>query len=109
MFRNKPKSRPLLLVSEMKLDDSMAQFLIISFWKSYRLDRCSNGGGLLLYIRDDIPSHLLTKYKPPKNVECLFVERRWASSLVVSDLRSEFKGSRLEPGCQLCAEVSSQQ
>ena len=77
----------------MKLDDSMAQFLIISFWKSYRLDRCSNGGGLLLYIRDDIPSHLLTKYKPPKNVECLFVERRWASSLVVSDLRSEFKGS----------------
>ena len=32
-----------------------------------------------------------------------------ARSLVVSDLRSETKGSQLESGCQLCAEVSSLQ
>ena len=32
-----------------------------------------------------------------------------ARSLVVSDLRSVTKGSRLESGCQLCAEVSSLQ
>ena len=32
-----------------------------------------------------------------------------AHSLVVSDLRSETKGSRFESGCQLCAEVSSPQ
>ena len=32
-----------------------------------------------------------------------------ARSLVVSDLRSETKGSRFESGCQLCAEVSSLQ
>ena len=38
------------------------------------LDRCSNGGGLLLHIRKDIPSCLLTEYKPLENVECLFVE-----------------------------------
>ena len=44
------------------------------FCKTYRLDRCSNGGGLMLYIREDIPSRLLTEYKPPENVECLFVE-----------------------------------
>ena len=44
------------------------------FCKPYRLDRCSNGGGLLFYILDDIPSCLLTEYKPPENVECLFVE-----------------------------------
>ena len=31
-----------------------------------------------------------------------------ARSLVVSDLRSETKGSRFESGCQLCAEVSLQ-
>ena len=30
-------------------------------------------------------------------------------SLVVSDLRSETKGSRFESGCQLCAEVISLQ
>ena len=27
-----------------------------------------------IYIREDTPSRLLTEYKPPENVECLFVE-----------------------------------
>ena len=44
------------------------------FCKPYRLDRCSNGGDLLLYIREDISSSLLTEYKPPENVECLLWE-----------------------------------
>ena len=69
-------SLDLLLVSETKLDDSFpsAQFLMSGFCKPYGLDRYSNGGGLMLYIREDIPSRLLTEYKPPENVECLFVE-----------------------------------
>ena len=44
------------------------------FCKLYRLYRCSNDGNLLRYIREDISSRLLTEYKPPENVECLFVE-----------------------------------
>ena len=44
------------------------------FCKPYRLDHGSNGGGLMLYFREDKPSRLLTKYKPPENVEHLFVE-----------------------------------
>ena len=44
------------------------------FCKPHRLDRCSNGGGFMFYIREGIPSRLLTDYKPPENVECLFVE-----------------------------------
>ena len=44
------------------------------FYKPYRPDHCSNGGGLMLYIREDISSCLLTEYKPPEKVECLFVE-----------------------------------
>ena len=69
-------SLDLLLVSETKLDDSFptAQFLMSCFCKLYRLDRCSNGGGLMLYIREDIPYRLLTEHKPPENVECLFAE-----------------------------------
>ena len=49
----------ILLISET-IDDSFpsAQFLLDGFSKPYRLDRCSNGGGILLYIRDDIPSRL---------------------------------------------------
>ena len=53
----------------------MIQFQRCSgFCKPSRLDPCSNGGFLLLYIREDIPSRLLTEYKPPENLECLFVE-----------------------------------
>ena len=79
-----------LLVSETKLDDSFptAQFLMSGFCKQYRLDRCSNVGCLLLYIREDIPFLLLTEYKPHENVECLFVEinirkKKMASLLLI--------------------------
>ena len=43
-------------VSETKLDDSFptAQILLDGFSKPYRLERCSNGGGILLYVKDDM-------------------------------------------------------
>ena len=65
-----------LLLSETKLDDSFptAQFLLNGFCKPYRLDRSSNGGSILLYVRDDIPSRLLTGYKIKDNLELFFVE-----------------------------------
>ena len=34
-------------------------FLISGFSKPYRLDRDSLGGGILLYIREDIPTNLI--------------------------------------------------
>ena len=50
----------ILLISETKIDFSFptAQFQIKGY-KTYRLDRKNNGGGILLYIREDIPSTLL--------------------------------------------------
>ena len=50
----------ILLISETKIDFSFptAQFQIEGY-KTYRLDRKNNGGGILLYIREDIPSTLL--------------------------------------------------
>ena len=50
----------ILLISETKIDSSFptAQFLINGF-TTYRRDRNKNGGGMLLYIREDIPSNLL--------------------------------------------------
>ena len=75
MFRNKPKFQPITCFRNETYDSfPTAQFLMSSFCKRYRLDRCSNGWGLLLYIREDVLSRLLTEYKPPENVECLFVE-----------------------------------
>ena len=66
----------LLLLPETKLDDFFptAQFSLNGFSKPYRLDRSSNGGGILLYVRDDIPSRFLTDYKIKDNLESLFVE-----------------------------------
>ena len=50
----------ILLISETNIDSSFptAQFQIERY-TTYRLDRNANGGGILLYIREDIPSTLL--------------------------------------------------
>ena len=56
----------LLLISETKLDDSFSasQFQMKGFSVPYRYDRNGKGGGLLLYICEDIKSKLLiSKWK----------------------------------------------
>ena len=50
----------VLMITETKLDDSFPtmQFNIEGYY-TFRLDRNEYGGGILLYVRDDIPSKLL--------------------------------------------------
>ena len=50
----------VLMISETKIDDSfpLGNFLIGGFGKPYRLDRDLLGGGILLYVREDIPTNL---------------------------------------------------
>ena len=57
----------VLLVSETKIDDSFANgnFLIDGFSTPYRLDRNSNGGGLILFVRKDISSNLVEAEAKP--------------------------------------------
>ena len=45
------------MVSETKIDDTFpdSQFLIESFSKPFRFERTAKGGGILLYIRENIP------------------------------------------------------
>ena len=47
----------ILMVSETKLDDTFptSQFLMQGFSTPFRNDRTSKGGGILLYVREDIP------------------------------------------------------
>ena len=73
----------ILLISETKLDDSFAsgQIKICEFSMPCRFDRDSMSGGLLLYIRDNIPAKLL-KHNFGTNVGNLPVEtnlqkRKW--------------------------------
>ena len=47
----------VLMISETKLDDSFPsmQFLTEDYGPPYRLDRNSHGGGILVYVLEDIP------------------------------------------------------
>ena len=77
----------IFLISETKLDSSFpsGQFVIKGYSTPFRLDRNQNGGGLLLYVREDIPCKILKEYTPEKPIENLFVEinlrsRKWLLS-----------------------------
>ena len=65
----------VIIVTETKLDDSFpqAQFCIGGFSIPYMLDRNRNGGGLMIYVRDDIPSKMLTKHNLPEILELLLL------------------------------------
>ena len=64
----------VLLVSETKIDDSfpIGKFLIDGFSTPYRLDRNSNGAGLMLFVREDIPSDLVEAEGKP--IEGFYIE-----------------------------------
>ena len=74
----------ILMVSETKLDGSFptVQFLLHGFSVPYRLDGNSKGGGILLFVREDIPSTLLNG-KSKTGIESISVEinlrkRKWS-------------------------------
>ena len=66
----------ILLVSETKVDESFpsSQFAIEGFNVPFRLDRNSSGGGITLFVREEISSKLLSKYKPNSSIESIFIE-----------------------------------
>lgn len=53
------------MTSETKVDDSfpVGNFVTEGFSSPYRLDCDSNGGGIMLYVREYIPSNLLATEK----------------------------------------------
>ena len=56
------------------LSDSHRPIFTKGYSKPYKLDPGSNGEGILLNVRDDIPSRLLTNYKIKDNLELFLVE-----------------------------------
>ena len=62
------------MISETKLDSSFpeGQFLISGYSSPYRLDRNCRGGGIMLYVREDIPSKLLLIDNQP--IEGFYIE-----------------------------------
>ena len=66
----------ILLIFETKLDDTfpLNQFILERCTPPYSLDRTTHGGGLMLFVREDIPSKLITIINPSGNVENTFHE-----------------------------------
>ena len=64
-----------LMIHERKLDSTLPsdQLIIEGYGAPVRFDRSGRGGGIILYIREDIPTRLLTT-SLPKNFEGFFVE-----------------------------------
>ena len=46
----------------------------------YRLDRHRNEGGVIIYVREDIPSKILERHKLPQDVEGMFVKLKCRKS-----------------------------
>ena len=65
----------VLLISETKIDSSFpdSQFQLSGFSCPYRRDRSGNGGGLMLILRDDLPSKRL-QTPPCIDAEILLIE-----------------------------------
>ena len=78
-----PGNVDIMVFSETKLDDSYptTQLLIEGFGKPFRLERkATGGGGLLIYVRSDIPCKQLSKHDFPEGIEGIFVEINFRKS-----------------------------
>ena len=66
----------ILMISETKLDDTFTHALyhLKDFSNPYRLDRNSHRGGILVYVRDIIPSNLVKLDQKFEILEGLFIE-----------------------------------
>ena len=66
----------ILILTETKLDSTFPekQFLIPGYKKSFRRDRNRDGGGVMIYVREDIPCDELCKHVISPNMEAIFVE-----------------------------------
>ena len=64
------------MISETKLDNYFAtgEFIIPGYTEPYRMDRNCHGGGILLYIRSDMPSKEIPNCKLLSQSEGVFVE-----------------------------------
>ena len=66
----------VLVITETELDHTFlaSQFLVTGFSVHYILDQNRNGGGIMIFIRDYIPSRMLTKHVFPDDIKGLFLE-----------------------------------
>ena len=72
----------ILIIKERKLVETypISQFHIDRYSMPYRLDRNRNGRGVIIYVRENIPSNVLRKHLFPNDIEGIFVEINFRKS-----------------------------
>ena len=70
------KNLDIFLISETKLDFSFpeVQFSYVGYSNPHRKDRSLGGGGLLMYVNENIPSRKLIEHTLPTDIEIMCVE-----------------------------------
>ena len=65
----------ILIISETKLDESFPknQFSLDGY-NHFRIDKCSNSGGIIIFIREDIPCKTINNTEWPSEFEGIFIE-----------------------------------
>ena len=66
----------ILILTETKIDSSFpnSQFMIEGLSMPFRLDKNRFGGGVMIYVPEDILSKQLAKHKLPVDIEGIFIE-----------------------------------
>ena len=72
----------LLIITEANLDGTypISQFHVNGYSMPDRLDRNRNVRGVIIYVREDIPSKVLRKNLFPNDIEGIFVEINFRKS-----------------------------
>ena len=88
----------ILMVLETKLDSSFppTQFRIEGYDHPFRYDRKSHGGGILLFIKEDILAKILQSYNTHKNILGKILHTQlniYENFLIVGDFNSEMTES----------------
>ena len=66
----------ILIITETKLDMSFPinQFNIEGYFPLFRADRSANGGGVAIYVRNDIPYTLMRNHPRTTDLVGIFLE-----------------------------------
>ena len=76
----------ILMTSETTLNDTFPHTLhhLQGFSYPYRLDKDSHGSGILVYLRDNIPSNLVKLDQKFENFEGFFIELTQNNTYIIS-------------------------
>ena len=66
----------IIIIQETKLDNTFpnGQFLLEGYLPPFRKDRDSRGGGVLVFVKDNIPAKVLNNHILPNDIEGILVE-----------------------------------